>query len=57
MAPGTDATTQRGSSHPTTKGNLMADIPDISGINDLMKTINALLGDIGSTSEGGSQFG
>lgn len=35
----------------------MAEIPDISGINDLMKTINGLLGDLGSNENGGSQFG
>ena len=35
----------------------MGDLPDISGINDLMKTINGLLGDLGSNGDGGSQFG
>ncbi|WP_281170323.1 hypothetical protein [Gordonia shandongensis] len=35
----------------------MGDIPDISGVNGLMKTLNALLGDLGSNENGGSQFG
>ena len=35
----------------------MGNIPDISGINDAMKTLNALLGDMGSNENGGSQFG
>lgn len=35
----------------------MGNIPDVSGINDLMKTLNSLLGDMGSNENGGSQFG
>ncbi|GAC79055.1 hypothetical protein GM1_007_00140 [Gordonia malaquae NBRC 108250] len=37
------------------KGSIMGNIPDISGINDLMKTLNALLNQAGSNENGGSQ--